>query len=90
MDVTKKVLESIQKNRNNKVYIDPGSHISPNAEMYTYGSEEEFQEIIAELEEEFDITFDGDEILEIGDMTVKAFIELVVKKIEKQKGDQDV
>jgi acyl carrier protein len=58
--------------------------------MYTYGTDEEFWEIVADLEKEFGITFDGDEVMDMGEMTVRSFIELVVKKVEKQKGDQGV
>ena len=88
MDVTKKVLEAIQRHRSDGCL--PNAPISPRSLMYTYGTYEEFREIITDLEDEFSISFDGDKVMDMGEMTVRSFIELVVKRVEKQKGDQDV
>lgn len=88
MDVTKKVLEAIQRHRCDGCL--PNAPISPRSLMYTYCSTEEILGIVADLEEEFDIMFDADEIEKIGEMTVKAFVKLTVEKVGKQKGDQDV
>jgi|GEM_PF-5560242 len=80
MDVTTKVLETIQQHSNETGYLSFGISISPDAILYTYGSTDEFRVILSDLEEAYHIQFESDEI---GEMTVRAFIDMVINKVKR-------
>ncbi|MFF2532284.1 hypothetical protein ACFVS2_25580 [Brevibacillus sp. NPDC058079] len=84
MDVTQKVIDVIQCYRNDVVVITSRSFVSPKTIMYTYGSKDEFREMIAQLEEDLQINIESDDI---GEMTVRTFIDLVIKKAQESRNN---
>lgn len=83
MNVTEKVLKVIQQNRFDGFTMDG---VSPSSIMYTYGATDEFRNIISELEEAFGIEIESDEI---GEMTVRTFIDTVINLVGMKKVEKD-
>lgn len=78
-EITNKVIEVINRHRNDgELHWGKKPQIKMDDILYTYGSRDEFRQMIADLEQEYDITFEDEDI---GEMTVQAFVDLVVSLV---------